>query len=161
MTWSNLYSTESNYKISVNFSIWRQGFLLASLAVFILAFQYNHFADINWYSYAILLLVASFFTYKYSCKQHPQLVFEIDLNGRCQFSVGDLWLVQPHSFVLPWGACLLLKQQQKNAEGKNLKKFLFIFKDSCIAIDYCRLARVINKVRANPASNKLNGQELK
>lgn len=149
MTWSNLYSTESKYKVTVNSSVWRQVYLLINLATFVLALQYLYFAAIFWLSSAIFLLLATFLLAKLNSSEKA-FIFQLDLMGRCQFSVMDIWQLQSHSFLLPWGCLMLLGREQEGVNQKKVWRTLFIFKDSCSNKDYCRLARVVNKVRANP-----------
>lgn len=156
MTWSNLYSAESKYKLTLYCSaharIWlfSQGLIL----VFVLSFSLTLIFELAFFymCLAVLLIYLPFFLLNgLTSRVPPQATpdyFTLDLSGYCQFSPDDIWLLTPASKLSFWGCYLSLEKidplTQKVLHPKARQR-RFIFKDSMNEQDYARLCRVVLK----------------
>ena len=153
MTWSNLYSAESKYKLTLYCSaharIWlfSQGLML----VFVLSFSLTLIFELAFFYMCLVFLLIFFLlngsTSRFTSQATPEY-FTLDLSGYCQFSPDDIWLLTPASKLSFWGCYLTLEKvdplTQKVACPK-VQQRRFIFKDSMNEQDYARLCRVILK----------------
>ena len=156
MTWSNLYSTESKYKLtlypSAHARIWL--FSQCLMLAFVLSFSVTLIFKIAFFylAAAVLLLGLLIFllndvTLRLTAQTTPEY-FTLDLSGYCQFGLDDIWLLTKASKLSFWGGYLTLEKidplTQKVVQPK-VQKRRIIFKDSMSKQDYARLCRVILK----------------
>lgn len=156
MTWSNLYSTESKYKLSLKSSAHARIWLFCQCLMLVFVLSYSLSLIVNMavfylvvavFLFGLLIFILSELTLGGGTQTSPEY-FTLDLSGYCQFGLDDIWLLTKASKLSFWGCYLTLEKidplTQKVLEPK-IQKRRFIFKDSMNKQDYARLCRVILK----------------
>lgn len=148
MTWCNLFSTESKFKITLNTSktqAWLSfiGEMFLSLNVMYFSyFSLHQLVDVPHQPFIIVLFFHTLYLYHINLFKFVSTfvdVFEIDYDGYCLFSVGEKYFITNKSRI-SWYSCqlFLLSENKKS-------KHLYIFKDACSTSDYARICRIIKK----------------
>lgn len=150
MTWFNLYSTELKYKLTVYPSKIERIWLLLQLTsvLGLLSLIFAHFFSII-YALIICLLFSALFYYFYPSKL-KYIGFTIDLSGKCQYGINEIWQITPQSRISYWGSYLFLEKVDPSTNDSytnSIRKTRFYFKDSFSKQDYARLSRVIIKMQ--------------
>lgn len=148
MIWSNLFSVESKFKITLKTSkiqAWFSFFGFVFLSLFVSYITYlslHQLVDAPYQPFIILFFCYTAYLYHNHVVKFTSTVlgvFEIDYNGYCVFSVGEKYLITTSSRI-GWYSChlFLLCDDEKS-------KQLYIYKDACSRSDYARICRVIKK----------------
>lgn len=150
MTWFNLFSTELKYKLTVYPSKIERVWLLVKLFVvlLLLGFVFSYFIPLAYVLFALLLWSGLFF-YLWSPKA-TEISFNIEVSGRCQFRIDEIWKITYRSKISYWGCYLCLEKidaATNNIHIPTIRKTSFYFKDSFSQLDYSRLCRVILKIQ--------------
>ncbi|WP_371373016.1 protein YgfX [Thalassotalea aquiviva] len=153
MTWSNLFSTESKYNLSISSSK-RLGQVRLSLYLMtvmviqlVLSLWLSNQPFWLLLSIALIVCLPSLGLFHWQLAKHTcHSNFVLSSKGEVQFSPWQHFSISPSSLILPFGCCLLLTN--KTGHIHNRKKIstriCWLFDDQVSGADYRRLLRVIH-----------------
>ncbi|XQW84311.1 protein YgfX [Thalassotalea piscium] len=162
MTWCNLYSVESKYKIEIQPSqlkalCWAIFTLMNFLFVFLFIEQIFQLSGIVRGVAFIITIIVSLYIFKYHKTRTTPLYYYLSENGELQWLAAankrECWQITQSSRVAIYGCYLSLVPSKpminsiSNIDSISVKtRQLFFFKDNLNVADYARLCRVIRHI---------------